>query len=514
MALRLPFIIIILSQLYLINNSEIVSISFNSFFKQGTKTNITSIDDLAHTNLFSKINIGTPSYEIKTFLSVQHSFFSITPNRISKNVNDFLSHYDLKKSNSFKNITVNGRYLLDTNYDSIAKETFQLNMFNYIKKEYHNISIDDMIFIYNDNKNKDNNLANSYYLNIGLQIINQKKYKERENFNFIHQLKKRNIIQNYDWSIFFEKGKIANGSFLYNPDQLINAKGQLLIGDLPSKYNQNFHKSQMLTAYSIYSDKLFKWALEFSNIYYNKSMNETIKISIAEVHLNINNYIILSPMTYYYNIKKDFFDYYINTNQCKNYIGSEYRTFYCDKTENFTIENLKKFPTLYMEHIEFQYIFELTYEDLFIEKNGKYWFLIALSSFNSDLEEWFMGIIFLRKYSLIFNQDSKTISFYNPNLPIINNNNNKSENLFNKNIIAKYYIIIIIIIFVTIICVILYFIIRLYLGKKFFKLNKERKRLNHIDDNFDYIEQKNFDINKKGNYGKNLLMEMKGLIYS
>ena len=371
-----------------------------------------------------------------------------------------------------------------------------------------------MIFIYNDNKNKDNNLANSYYLNIGLQIINQKKYKERENFNFIHQLKKRNIIQNYDWSIFFEKGKIANGSFLYNPDQLINAKGQLLIGDLPSKYNQNFHKSQMLTAYSIYSDKLFKWALEFSNIYYNKSMNETIKISIAEVHLNINNYIILSPMIYYYNIKKDFFDYYINTNQCKNYIGSEYRTFYCDKTENFTIENLKKFPTLYMEHIEFQYIFELTYEDLFIEKNGKYWFLIALSSFNSDLEEWFMGIIFLRKYSLIFNQDSKTISFYNPNLPIINNNNNKSENLFNKNIIAKYYIIIIIIIFVTIICVILYFIIRLYLGKKFFKLNKERKRLNHIDDNFDYIEQKNFDINKKSNYGKNLLMEMIGLIYS
>ena len=80
MTLLLLFIIIFLNQLYLTYNSEIVSIQFDSFFKQGTKTNISSIDDLAHVNLLSKINIGTPSYEIKTFLSVQHSFFSITPN--------------------------------------------------------------------------------------------------------------------------------------------------------------------------------------------------------------------------------------------------------------------------------------------------------------------------------------------------------------------------------------------------------------------------------------------------
>ena len=103
---------------------------------------------------------------------------------------------------------------------------------------------------------------------------------------------------------------------------------------------------------------------------------------------------------------------------CKIYEGREYKTFYCEKSENFTIEELKKFPTLYLEHKEFQYTFEFTYEDLFIEKKDKYWFLVALSIFNNDLEEWSIGIIFLRKYNLIFNQDSKTISFYNPNIPI------------------------------------------------------------------------------------------------
>ena len=180
MDLQLLFIIITINQLYLSNTSEIVSIPFNSFFKQGTRGNISSIDDLAYSNLFSKLNIGEPSYEIHTFLSVQHSYFSITPNRFSKNVNEFYTHYDISKSNTFKNITTNGRNLIDTNYDYMAKEKIELNILNYKKKKRYNISVDDMLFIYNDNtKNKDNK-ESIYYLNIGFQIINQKKYKERE----------------------------------------------------------------------------------------------------------------------------------------------------------------------------------------------------------------------------------------------------------------------------------------------------------------------------------------------
>jgi len=57
---------------------------------------------------------------------------------------------------------------------------------------------------------------------------------------------------------------------LYNPDELINAKGKLLIGDLPNNYNpNNFNENQLLTTYSIYNNLFFKWGLEFSNIYYN-----------------------------------------------------------------------------------------------------------------------------------------------------------------------------------------------------------------------------------------------------
>ena len=499
MSLAILFIFIIINNVYLIHSSEIIIIPFFS------KKNIPAIDDLAYSNLYSFIKIGDPSYDIKTVLSVQHPYFSITQNKLLDNKNDFFSNYNFSKSNTFKNITINDKNIKYTNYDSIAKEKFELNIFNYEKKVRYNITIDDMIFIYNDNI-KD---IDTYNLNIGFQIINKNKYKEREKYNFIYQLKDRNIIQNYDWCIFFDKGKNNNGSFLYNPNELINAKGELFLGDLPHKYNNKFHKSQLLTTYSVYSSSLFKWALEFSNIYYNTTMKETINISVNEIQLNFNNYVILAPMIYFFNIKRDFFDYFISKNICKIYQGTEYKTFYCEKSKNFNAENLTNFPTLYMEHKEFQYIFEFTYEDLFLEKENKYWFLIALSIFNTDLEEWNMGIIFLRKYSLIFNQDSKTISFYNPNLKIINDINNN----INNTIFLKHIFIIIIIFIVIIICSIILIIIRLYICNQYFKLIKEKKTLNHKKKYIDYKEKDNIDINKKNEKKENLLVEMKGVVY-
>ena len=511
MSLQMKVFIILAYIFSFIYCQEIVSIPFNSQYNRKNKKSITSLDDLADTNLYTKISIGEPSHEIQAFLSVQHSYFSISSSKNIKNINDFQSHYNIIKSNSFKNI-LTGRTLAEANYNSMAMEKFQLNIFNYKKREYYNTSINDMIFIYN---NKDNVNEKSYYLNIGFQIINQKFFKEREKYNFITQLKKREIIGNYDWSIFFKKGPNNNGNFLYNPEYLINAKGEILIGDLPNNYNpNNFNIQQLKKTYSKYTPLLFKWGLEFKNIYFYKNNNESNiisnkngtnmeNISVTDVQININQYIILSPLIYFYKIKTYFFDYYIKEGICKINEGIEYKTISCEKSKKFGIDNLKKFPSLFMEHHEFNYTFEFTYEDLFLEKDNNYWFLVALSSFKNDLEEWNMGIIFLRKYNLIFNQDSKTISFYNPNILI--------EDIDDKkwNRIALISILTIIVIGIFFIIGIIY----IYICKKIFKSYKGKKRINHIYDNSDYIKEDKIDINKKAYY-QQLLVEMKGLVLS
>ena len=511
MSLQMKIFIILAYIFSFIYCQEIVSIPFNSQYNRKNKKSITSLDDLADTNLYTKISIGEPSHEIQAFLSVQHSYFSISSSKNIKNINDFQSHYNIIKSNSFKNI-LTGRTLAEANYNSMAMEKFKLNIFNYKKREYYNTSINDMIFIYN---NKDNVNEKSYYLNIGFQIINQKFFKEREKYNFITQLKKREIIGNYDWSIFFKKGPNNNGNFLYNPEYLINAKGEILIGDLPNNYNpNNFNIQQLKKTYSKYTPLLFKWGLEFKNIYFYKNNNESNiisnkngtnmeNISVTDVQININQYIILSPLIYFYKIKTYYFDYYIKEGICKINEGIEYKTISCEKSKKFGIDNLKKFPSLFMEHHEFNYTFEFTYEDLFLEKDNNYWFLVALSSFKNDLEEWNMGIIFLRKYNLIFNQDSKTISFYNPNILI--------EDIDDKkwNRIALISILTIILIGIFFIIGIIY----IYICKKIFKSYKGKKRINHIYDNSDYIKEDKIDINKKAYY-QQLLVEMKGLVLS
>ena len=511
MSLQMKIFIILAYIFSFIYCQEIVSIPFNSQYNRKNKKSITSLDDLADTNLYTKISIGEPSHEIQAFLSVQHSYFSISSSKNIKNINDFQSHYNIIKSNSFKNI-LTGRTLAEANYNSMAMEKFKLNIFNYKKREYYNTSINDMIFIYN---NKDNVNEKSYYLNIGFQIINQKFFKEREKYNFITQLKKREIIGNYDWSIFFKKGPNNNGNFLYNPEYLINAKGEILIGDLPNNYNpNNFNIQQLKKTYSKYTPLLFKWGLEFKNIYFYKNNNESNiisnkngtnmeNISVTDVQININQYIILSPLIYFYKIKTYFFDYYIKEGICKINEGIEYKTISCEKSKKFGIDNLKKFPSLFMEHHEFNYTFEFTYEDLFLEKDNNYWFLVALSSFKNDLEEWNMGIIFLRKYNLIFNQDTKTISFYNPNILL--------EDIDDKkwNRIALISILTIILIGIFFIIGIIY----IYICKKIFKSYKGKKRINHIYDNSDYLKEDKIDINKKAYY-QQLLVEMKGLVLS
>ena len=511
MSLQMKIFIILAYIFSFIYCQEIVSIPFNSQYNRKNKKSITSLDDLADTNLYTKISIGEPSHEIQAFLSVQHSYFSISSSKNIKNINDFQSHYNIIKSNSFKNI-LTGRTLAEANYNSMAMEKFKLNIFNYKKREYYNTSINDMIFIYN---NKDNVNEKSYYLNIGFQIINQKFFKEREKYNFITQLKKREIIGNYDWSIFFKKGPNNNGNFLYNPEYLINAKGEILIGDLPNNYNpNNFNIQQLKKTYSKYTPLLFKWGLEFKNIYFYKNNNESNiisnkngtnmeNISVTDVQININQYIILSPLIYFYKIKTYYFDYYIKEGICKINEGIEYKTISCEKSKKFGIDNLKKFPSLFMEHHEFNYTFEFTYEDLFLEKDNNYWFLVALSSFKNDLEEWNMGIIFLRKYNLIFNQDTKTISFYNTNI-IIEDIDDKKWNR-----IALISILTIILIGIFFIIGIIY----IYICKKIFKSYKGKKRINHIYDNSDYLKEDKIDINKKAYY-QQLLVEMKGLVLS
>ena len=109
--------------------------------------------------------------------------------------------------------------------------------------------------------------------------------------------------------------------------------------------------------------------------------------------------------------------------------------------------------------------------------------MIIFPNYN-EISEWYFGSIFLRKYNLLFNYDSKIISFYNPNLPKdekdSNNHNSNSHSITIKICIA-------IIIILSVFSVIL----GIYIGKIYYQNKKSKVRLNELNDNFEYETTEN-----------------------
>jgi preprotein translocase subunit SecG len=118
------------------------------------------------------------------------------------------------------------------------------------------------------------------------------------------------------------------------------------------------------------------------------------------------------------------------------------------------------------------YTFNLTYEDLFISLNDKYYFLVIFhKKFYGD---WVLGEPFLKKYNIIFDQKSETISFYTQS------NIKKKKDTPRKD--NKFLIILVIIFFVS--TIILSFLLYLCIKKI-----PRKKRANELEENFDYVSK-------------------------
>ena len=478
-------LIILLSlKIVLSFSNALVTISFNSLYKPNSNNILSFIDSLHDRCLYTIINVGDPEYEINSILSVQNEYLALIPNKSNRAENNSTTKYNYKNSKTFKNITCLNEYLCESKNDIIAQEKFKIDTLNYLDNQKSRTILNDFNFILGINEKYKNS---EYYLNIGLKIIMQYKNNEKKEYNFIYQLKERNIINNYYWCLFFEKGKNNNGIFLFNPEELFNAKGRLIIGDLPNNYEpKQFHKNQLLTTYSYDKDLINAWGIEFNSIYHYNKQKKIIKDIYLSIYIDINNYLVQAPKSYYYQMKNEFFKDYLSKHICNIYTGNGFEAIYCDKSENFTIDNLKEFPVLYFQNNELQFIFEFNYTDFFVEKDDKFWFLVTFPTYY-EVEEWYFGIIFLRKYNLIFNPDSKTISFYNPNLPI-----DEESNLPKHTNKKTSPIIIIIVILLLIVSIGL----GIFLGKIINYNRTIKKRFNELEDSFEYTSKDEIEEEK------------------
>jgi hypothetical protein len=471
---------------------DIISFKIESFQYNGEHTNSQIINQLYDSNLVTTVKIGSYSYPLKTFVDAKNHYFfisskcNIEKSHFSEYKTNF--NYNRYRSNTFKNTSSFNLSFSQSSHACTANEEFEFYKMN--RKE---VSKESINFILVEDTSED--IPNC--LHIGL-LENKNKESSFSEYNLITQLKQKNSIKENCWSIIFNIPVNYNNDYLLvNADELLKLNGNLYIGDYPHIFDsKNYFESQLVKTYTKFEYNMMRWELNFNKIYY-KYNNKEIKIlaNNNDISLDPSKYFIIVPEYYYDSIKENYFQKYLDNDICHFEDINEYTTFYCKKSDKFSINEIKQFPSLYFEHVDLEYTFELSFKDLFIEKDGNY-YVLFISDTTYDKDQWVLGNIFMRKYQFVFNLESKEIGFYNPNLEKKQKNNENDEG--NPKDSSKIWLIVLLIIAVIIIIVGVVNFIKM----KFYNSSLKKKRANELDDDFDYISHKNKDNN---NYKDNQL---------
>ena len=450
------------------------------------------INEWFYNGIYLSTEIGDKNKDIFLFLDVENSDFTIGPcNKINatsfhRSVRDY--SYFFANSSTFS-ITEEKNSNNNKNY-KIGKEEFTINK--------QNLSNIELKFILNDNGNINEPTCG----NIGLNVID--KTSDYFDTNIFRQLKNKELISNYIWTLGYRAEQFGN----------------IILGGEPHLFDgKNYFLSQYKTTYSKIrinsNEKLSPWSFKFNNVFINKKHknNKVANDNITylyndEAELLIERGLIIGTEDYKNLIDNEFFNDLFNNKTCKSelvsfynkVIGKEskYYVYSCEKLafqgkDIYYSPNYSKpyfnFPSINFFNKDLNYTFTLLNSNLFITK-GRVYFLIIFE-YENENKIWKLGEPFLSKFKFVFNPDQKTIGLYNPNLPKIDNDiyikdkiGNDNDEIYEKekNINHSYlwyYI-------GSIIIIIILLGIAIYLGKKLHRARK--KRPNELDDSFDYTE--------------------------
>jgi len=439
-----------------------------------------------YNGIYSSIQIGKPSEFISTFFNFDNSYYSIGKCDELRHI----SHYSTTKEKLIKSNTLTKNEIKNKDKIYIFGNDYFVfyNSSNYsiinINEEYKGLDF----ILEDDNIIDDEKICGHIGLNLNFG----------ENSNFIEQLKKKKIISKYIWTLDYNS----------------LTKGNIIIGTEPHFYDTKyFHNYQYKTIYSKINSNKNSWAFNFDKINLNDS---DIELKDTNVELMINYGLIIGTEEYREKIDNLFFNKLIDEGICFKEVvklnisegNNEYFVYYCNKLKfkgiynNYSLD--KKLPINFFKDIlllqnDFEYIFKIDKNMLFEDINQRAYFLIIFEKNNKN-NVWKLGEPFLSKYKFVFNQEQKTIGFYNPLLK--ENMNSNIDNKSKDNEEKDNNKVPIIFIYLTIIMILLACIfIIIYILQKI--MVKKKERANELDDNYEYLpkmkESNNNQINNNSN---------------
>ena len=422
------FLLILIIQINIISSS-IIKIPFKILKYQSPLNQRLekTVEDMSfYFKILSLIEIGNPPQKIEASFNLKSSNFFI-----SNDCRNCSTFYSYKNSDSFTKIETD-KIPIGFGNPFYANETFYFYDENNKQKKIENMMI-YLPRLPQDFSQRNIKLKNC--LNIGLKFPTFSLNNFQE--SFIQQLKRKNIINQYLWTIVFynkKSEKDYDGAFIFGDIindyyPYINSSNSFSLDNIVHTYTGNRKRKNQTNRKSD-----LEWGLQFDEIYYecsNRNLNNSndndntnniiyMHRLITEFNFKIN--VIYTTFEYSRNIQRDFFNFYFEKNICKyTYMrGSMYKFIYCYKN-NFTQNDLEKFPVLNFKNKILRYIFTLDYKDLFTLTYDKKYYIFNIMVVNvyqgdgPDGGQWVFGLPFWRKYQFSFDIDTKSIYFYNKN---------------------------------------------------------------------------------------------------
>ena len=353
---------------YIILQKIITSIvKFNFMTNKAIIPNLDFIDTIIKNEIYIEIKVGTPKLTIPTYISLDQYSYYISGKNLSGIYNeDKSSSYQLKtdrESSYYKDMFEKG-FLSSENIimNDLKNKEFEIKDFNFVLPSKQGIKL--------------------YPSLIGLGI--ESYYMKTT--GFLYQLKQKRIIDSYGWTIKYNN----------------NDKGEIIFGGYPHEYDNNYNQINFKNAKAESRGSYINWDLYFDYIKWNNKIFNDSNGYILYAELIITNNTIIAP-GFFMNI---FQENVFKSNLCNAKIyDNKYYYFICNK--NFKIKN---FGSLFFYHKDFEYTFEISYKDLFIENNNEIYSFLFFSQI--QLDRWSLGKPFFKKYQIIFEPDRKLIGFY------------------------------------------------------------------------------------------------------
>ena len=418
---------------------------------EGISPNDIIFPNLINNLILAELSLGTSAQKIKLRIEFESYIFYIAGKGSSSTIN-----FAQENSKTYQKILEKE---LDINASKLNKAIYSSDYFYFNNKKYI------VSFLLGINTDEDNSGGL-----IGLNLDDKNDMINYDKYNFLNELKRIGLINDYYFTIKYENNK----------------SGKIIIGDLPHNYDKNYNKDNYKDIYSEISEMDLTWKIKFNGIYMGENENAEIKTNIEDYaygYFRLEKNIIEGTEKYRKELLNSFMQEKINNNLCFEIKSRVYYNYYCKKEVD-----LSKMNNIYFYNKGLDFTFELTYKDLFYYNHldGNNYFLVVFSTEIDEEDQdqeidynnyWILGEPFFRKYQFYFNKNSKRIGIYTS----FNKSEGKKQSWASRN---KGYIILVILL-IMLLCG-LGVMLFLFLNRQ----PKRKKKANELDDEFDYSSKK------------------------